>query len=124
MRITQKLMTLAMVFSTTACLSLDGVEIGGLPAQSSGKLTKFYCENGYKGALKLRDNGVVSLSYSDGKNSYITYMKQIPSGSGSLYVNDKQTLRWHNKGNLVLFTYPAPDYAQSKRLLETHCQVR
>lgn len=124
MHITKKLISLAMVFSTTACLSLEGAEIAGLPSSSSGKLTKFYCENGYKGSFKLRDNGVASLAYSDGKNSYITYMKNISSGSGELYVNDKNTLRWHHKMGSVIFNYPESNYATTKKLATTHCKTR
>lgn len=123
MRITQKLVSLAIVLSMTACLSLEGVEMASSSNQSKGKLIKFYCENGYKGSLKLRENGVASLAYSDTKNSYVTYMKQIPSGSGSLYVNDKQTLRLHSKGDSALFDYPASNYATSKQLASTRCKI-
>lgn len=124
MHITKKLISIAIVFSTTACLSLEGAEIAGLPSSSSGKLTKFSCENGYKGSFKLRDNGVASLAYSDGKNSYITYMKNVPSASGELYVNDKNTLRWHHKMGEAIFDYPASNYVSTKQLSTTYCKTR
>ncbi|NBI42122.1 hypothetical protein GVX76_01170 [[Haemophilus] felis] len=117
----KKLLSLTIIFSTTACLSLEGIEVAGTKAQP-GKLTKFYCENGYKGSVKLRDNGVASLAYSDGKNSYITYVNKMASSNE--YVNDKKTLRWQNNMGKVVFSYPDQNYASTKQLATTHCQVR
>ncbi|MGC6356920.1 hypothetical protein ACMXZC_03945 [Pasteurella multocida] len=28
----------------------------------------------------------------------------MPSASGTLYVNDKNTLKWHQKNNIAVFT--------------------
>ncbi|MGT3005776.1 MliC family protein [Pasteurella multocida] len=101
-------LTVGVAFSLSACLSLEGVEIAGLEGKSSGTLTKYRCENGYKASIKQRDNGVVSIAaFNDGKDSYVSYLNHVPSASGTLYVNDKNTLKWHQKNNIAV-TYPDP----------------
>lgn len=121
MQIIKKIAPLALALSVSACLNLnlDGVEIGGLGSSTNGKLIKFYCKNGEKGSIKIRDNGAVSMAYSDGKSSYVTYMNNVPSASGTLYMNDKQTLKWHEKGGQVIFNYPDENYRQ----IETYCRI-
>ncbi|MGQ0285961.1 MliC family protein [Pasteurellaceae bacterium 22721_9_1] len=121
MNIVKKLLPFAMALTTAGCLSLDGVEIAGL-GQSSGKLTKFRCDNGYKGSIKQRDNGVISMAFSDGKDSYVTYLNNQSSGSNILYVNDKKTLKWQEQQGRNTLTYPDKDYASTGKLSTTACQ--
>ncbi|HDR1418978.1 TPA: MliC family protein [Pasteurella multocida] len=43
-------------------------------------------------------------AFNDGKDSYVSYLNHVPSASGTLYVNDKNTLKWHQKNNIAVFT--------------------
>ncbi|AET17054.1 TPA: MliC family protein [Pasteurella multocida] len=121
MHIIKTLISVGVAFSLSACLSLEGVEIAGLEGKSSGTLTKYRCENGYKASIKQRDNGVVSIAFNDGKDSYVSYLNHVPSASGTLYVNDKNTLKWHQKNNIAVFTYPDRNYAKTGQLMTTNC---
>ncbi|HDX1178481.1 TPA: MliC family protein [Pasteurella multocida] len=121
MHIIKTLISVSVVFSLSACLSLEGVEIAGLEGKSSGTLTKYRCENGYKASIKQRDNGVVSIAFNDGKDSYVSYLHPMSSGSDTLYVNDKNTLKWHQKNNIAVFTYPDRHYAKTGQLVTTNC---
>lgn len=118
----KKVMIMMLALLGAGCLSLDGVQIGGLES-SPGQLTRFQCENGYKGSVKVRENGKISLAFSDGKSSYITYVNDIGTAENPIYVNDKQTLKWQASNDNVLFSYPASDFAQSGKLLSTNCRT-
>ncbi|MDO4697427.1 MAG: hypothetical protein Q4A60_01925 [Pasteurellaceae bacterium] len=124
MQIIKKIAPLALALSASACLNLnlEGVEIGGLEREP-GVLTKFQCENGYKGSVKVKNNGKTTLRYEDGNNIYLPTMQNIGTAENPIYVNEKKTLRWQKTGNQVQFTYPAPDYAQSGQLLQTSCRT-
>ncbi|MGC6248272.1 hypothetical protein ACNO7P_07495 [Bisgaard Taxon 45] len=121
MRIVKKFIPVAIALATTGCLSLDGVDIAGLE-KSSGKLMKFRCENGYKGSIKQRDNGVLSMAFSDGKDSYITYLNNHSSSGQILYINDKNTLKWQEKQGQNTLTFPEKNYASTGKLATTTCQ--
>lgn len=125
MQIIKKIAPLALALSASACLNLnlEGVEIGGLEREP-GVLTKFQCENGYKGSVKVRPSGRTTFLFKDSKGTYAPSMKNIGTAENPIYVNEKKTLRWQKTGNQVQFTYPAADYAQSGRLLATSCVIR
>ncbi|EJS88775.1 hypothetical protein AAUPMC_12431 [Pasteurella multocida subsp. multocida str. Anand1_cattle] len=55
------------------------------------------------------------------KDSYVSYLNHVPSASGTLYVNDKNTLKWHQKNNIAVFTYPDRHYAKTGQLVTTNC---
>lgn len=118
----KKVISVILPLVLAGCLSLDGVQIGGLES-AAGVLSKFQCENGYKGSVKVRENGKISLAFSDGKSSYITYVNNAGTVENPIYVNEKNTLRWQSANGNVFFSYPAADYAQSGQLLSTACRI-
>ncbi|MDO5055386.1 hypothetical protein ACFSAV_02375 [Pasteurella oralis] len=122
MYIFKKSISIILACSVAGCLSLTDVEIGTLIEDEPGQFSKFRCENGYKGSIKYRNNGRVSIAFSDGKDNYVTYINKISTESGTLYVNDKRTLKWHEQSGTNIFTYPARDYSTTGKLLTTRCQ--
>lgn len=123
MTIFKKLVPLTLALTTTACLNLDltGVEIGGLEPDPSMKISKFRCENGYKVSVYYKSEDLVRVAFNDGKDTYVPDAKRVPSASGALYANDRNTLKWHEKNDTGILTYPAADYGTSKKLLDTVC---
>lgn len=122
MRILKPLTSLALVSLLGACISIDGVAIGGLEQSPEDDTFKRYrCENGYKVAVTYKDTETITLSFNNGKDTYIVKANRAPAASGEYYENDAKTVTWHVKNDTGVLTYPDAQYRDTKKLWNTVC---
>lgn len=128
MSIFKKLAPMALVLLASACVSLEGVEIGGLDngasSGSSSNIGKFRCDNGYKVLVNYKSANHTVVSFNNGKDTFIVQTYRAPSASGNYFVNDANTLRWHEQGGTAVLTYPDSQYRTTKKLWDTVCRPR
>ncbi|SUA36196.1 MliC family protein [Neisseria sp. Dent CA1/247] len=128
MSIFKKLAPMALVLLASACVSLEGVEIGGLDngasSGSSSNIGKFRCDNGYKVLVNYKSENHAVVSFNNGKDTFIVQTYRAPSASGNYFVNDANTLRWHEQGGTAVLTYPDSQYRTTKKLWDTVCRPR
>ncbi|MDO5070063.1 MAG: MliC family protein [Neisseria zoodegmatis] len=128
MSIFKKLAPMALVLLASACVSLEGVEIGGLDngasSSSSSNIGKFRCDNGYKVLVNYKSANHAVVSFNNGKDTFIVQTYRAPSASGNYFVNDANTLRWHEQGGTAVLTYPDSQYRTTKKLWDTVCRPR
>ncbi|OSI09862.1 MliC family protein [Neisseria zoodegmatis] len=128
MSIFKKLAPMALVLLASACVSLEGVEIGGLDngasSGSSSNIGKFRCDNGYKVLVNYKSANHAVVSFNNGKDTFIVQTYRAPSASGNYFVNDANTLRWHEQGGTAVLTYPDSQYRTTKKLWDTVCRPR
>lgn len=128
MSIFKKLAPMALVLLASACVSLEGVEIGGLDngasSGSSSNIGKFRCDNGYKVSVNHRSADHAVVSFSNGKDVFMVPTRRARSASDDYFVNDENTLRWHEQGGRAVLTYPDSQYRTTKKLWDTVCRLR
>ncbi|WP_107855614.1 MliC family protein [Neisseria weaveri] len=128
MSIFKKLAPMALVLLASACVSLEGVEIGGLDngasSGSSSNIGKFRCDNGYKVSVNHRSADHAVVSFSNGKDVFMVPTRRTRSASGDYFVNDENTLRWHEQGGTAVLTYPDSQYRTNKKLWDMVCRPR
>lgn len=113
---------LALALLTTACISLDGVAVGGYESgPSKHPRATFQCENGYRVLVNYREDGV-KLAFITGKDTFVIGADPKPAASGKLFVAKTGTVKWHEKGSGGVLTYPDSHYVTTKKLWDTACK--
>ncbi|MDO4695112.1 MAG: hypothetical protein Q4A62_10945, partial [Eikenella sp.] len=105
-------------------LSLDGVAIGGYQPDPNGRYGSFSCDNGYRVSIKYRSPTRISLSFNNGKDTFIDYLDGRSDTAGGRYANSLGNLRWEEQNGAGVLTYPASDWRTSRRVLTANCTSR
>lgn len=105
-------------------LSLDSIAIGGYQPDPNGRYGQFNCDNGYRVSTKYLSPTRISLSFNNGKDTYIDYLDGQSDAAGGSYANGLNNLRWQEKNGSGVLTYPASDWRTSRRLHTTNCTPR
>ncbi|PJK14874.1 hypothetical protein CO613_04075 [Lysobacteraceae bacterium NML07-0707] len=118
------MLPLVAVLLVSACVSVDSVHIPQAEPQAvEGDFRRFHCDNGYRVSVKYRSPEQISVSFNNGNDTFVVVANSTPAASGADYVNNLGNLRWHEKGDIAHFTYPASDWRSSRHLLETTCRA-
>ncbi|MDO5058692.1 MAG: MliC family protein [Neisseria sp.] len=110
------------VLLTAACVNLEGVAIGTGGAPSKYPMSTFVCDNGYKLHVSYRGKDGAVMGMNTGKKQFVIMANEKPAASGVLYANDLGTVKWHEKNNSGILTYPDEDYVNTKKLRDTACK--
>ncbi|MDO4683186.1 MAG: MliC family protein [Lautropia sp.] len=126
MRLSIVLTPLLAASMMSACLSLDGVSIGGLESspEDSKNFKRYQCDNGYKMAVNYKSSDAITLSFNNGKDTFFVRANRAPAASGAYYENEAKTVTWHVKNDTGILTYPDSQYRTTRKLWETTCGPR